>query len=176
VITKSPNSEQSYKGKVKTHQYINRHNQSTTGKLWKRNDPELVQAFLKKWWDESDFKAANLPLSLRLKVSGCHYNSVYNNTWTKQLKQLSNQHQAQLDLFFITYLYCWCTDGVVYYDFTTIYGSCTNGVVYYDFTIRYDSCTDGVVYLVCCIYDKYEILLYSLEYVLLLVPIYQQYK
>jgi hypothetical protein len=30
-----PNSEQSYKGKVKTHNYINRQNQSTTGKLWK---------------------------------------------------------------------------------------------------------------------------------------------
>jgi hypothetical protein len=35
VITKLPNSEQSYKGKVKTHKYINRKNQSTTGKLWK---------------------------------------------------------------------------------------------------------------------------------------------
>jgi hypothetical protein len=31
VITKLPNSEQSYKGKIKTH--INRQNQSTTGKL-----------------------------------------------------------------------------------------------------------------------------------------------
>jgi hypothetical protein len=31
-----------------------------------RNDPDLVQAFLKKWWVESDFKAPNLPLSLRL--------------------------------------------------------------------------------------------------------------
>jgi hypothetical protein len=41
-----------------------------------RNDPDLVQAFLKKWWVESDFKAPNLPLSLRLKVSGCHYNSI----------------------------------------------------------------------------------------------------
>ena len=30
VITKLPNSEQSYKGKVKTHNYINRQNQSTT--------------------------------------------------------------------------------------------------------------------------------------------------
>jgi hypothetical protein len=39
----------------------------------------LVQAFLKKWGVESDFKAPNLPLSLRLKVSGCHYNSIYNN-------------------------------------------------------------------------------------------------
>ena len=35
VITKLPNSEQSYKGKVKTPNYINRQNQSTTGKLWK---------------------------------------------------------------------------------------------------------------------------------------------
>jgi hypothetical protein len=33
VITKLPNSEQSYKGKVKTHNYINRQYQSTTGKL-----------------------------------------------------------------------------------------------------------------------------------------------
>jgi hypothetical protein len=35
VITKLPNSEQSYKGKVKTHKSINRQNQSTTGILWK---------------------------------------------------------------------------------------------------------------------------------------------
>ena len=33
VITKLPNSEQSNKAKVKTHKYINRQNQSTTGKL-----------------------------------------------------------------------------------------------------------------------------------------------
>ena len=33
VITKLPNSEQCYKGKVKTHKHINRQNQSTTGKL-----------------------------------------------------------------------------------------------------------------------------------------------
>jgi hypothetical protein len=33
VITKLPNSEQSHKGKVKTHNYINRQNQSTNGKL-----------------------------------------------------------------------------------------------------------------------------------------------
>jgi hypothetical protein len=31
VITKLPNSVQSYKGKVKTHKYINRQNLSTTG-------------------------------------------------------------------------------------------------------------------------------------------------
>ena len=41
-----------------------------------RNDPDLVQAFLKKWWVESDFKAPNLPLSLRFKGSGCHYTSI----------------------------------------------------------------------------------------------------
>jgi hypothetical protein len=35
-----------------------------------RNDPDLVQAFLKKWWVESDIKAPNLPLSLRFKGSG----------------------------------------------------------------------------------------------------------
>jgi hypothetical protein len=34
-----------------------------------RNDPYFVQAFLKKLWVESDFKAPNLPLSLRLKGS-----------------------------------------------------------------------------------------------------------
>jgi hypothetical protein len=33
VITKLPNSEQSYKGKVKPHKYIKRQNQSATGKL-----------------------------------------------------------------------------------------------------------------------------------------------
>ena len=72
VITNLPNSDQSYKWKVKTHKYIKRQNQSTTEICENRNDPDLVEAFLKKWWVESDFKAPNLPLSLRLKVSGCH--------------------------------------------------------------------------------------------------------
>ena len=62
-INKLPNSEQSYKGKVKTHKYINRQNQSTTENCENRNDPDMVQVFLKKWWVESDFKAPNLPLS-----------------------------------------------------------------------------------------------------------------
>jgi len=52
VITKLPNSEQSYKGKVKTHKYINRQNQ--------RNHPDLVEAFLKKWWVESDCTRYNI--------------------------------------------------------------------------------------------------------------------
>jgi hypothetical protein len=38
-----------------------------------RNDPDLVQAFLNKWWLESDFKAPNLPLSLRFKGSCQEY-------------------------------------------------------------------------------------------------------
>jgi hypothetical protein len=78
VITKLPNSEQSYKGKVKTDKISQQPENSKN-----RNDPDLVQAFLKKWWVESDFKAPNLPLSLRLKGSGYHYNSIYNNTEIK---------------------------------------------------------------------------------------------
>ena len=83
VITKLPNSEQSYKGKVKINKYINIKNQSTTENCENRNDTDLVQAFPKKWWVQSNFKAPNLPLSLRLKCSGCHYKSMYNNTGTK---------------------------------------------------------------------------------------------
>jgi hypothetical protein len=41
-----------------------------------RNDPDLVQAFPKKWWVESNLTALNLPLPLRLKGFGCHYNSI----------------------------------------------------------------------------------------------------
>jgi hypothetical protein len=37
----------------------------------------VMTAYPKKWWVESDFKVPNLPLSLRLKVPGCHYNSIY---------------------------------------------------------------------------------------------------
>ena len=40
------------------------------------NGPDLVEAFPKKWWVESDFTAPNLPLPLWLKGSGCHYNSI----------------------------------------------------------------------------------------------------
>jgi hypothetical protein len=46
------------------------------------NGPDLVQAFPKKWWVESDFTVPNLPLPLRLKGSDCHYNSIFNNTGT----------------------------------------------------------------------------------------------
>jgi hypothetical protein len=37
VITNLPNSEQSSKGKVKTHKYIHRKNQSAIGKLYHEN-------------------------------------------------------------------------------------------------------------------------------------------
>jgi hypothetical protein len=52
VITKLPNTEQSSKGKGKTHKSINRQNQSTTENWENCNDPNLVQAFPKKWWVE----------------------------------------------------------------------------------------------------------------------------
>jgi hypothetical protein len=40
--------------KAKETKSINRQNQSTTGKLGKRHGPDLVQAFPRKWWVESD--------------------------------------------------------------------------------------------------------------------------
>jgi hypothetical protein len=42
-----------------------------------RNDPDLVQAFLKKWWIESDFKAPNLPLLVSNYIGYIH---IYNNS------------------------------------------------------------------------------------------------
>jgi len=42
VMTKLPNSEQSSKGKGKTHKYINRQNQSTLGKIM-RYSPLYVE-------------------------------------------------------------------------------------------------------------------------------------
>ena len=81
ATTKLQNSKQSSKWKVKTHKYIYTDIFSQQpNNCENRNDPDLVQAFRKKWWVESDFKAPNLPLSLRLNGSGCHYNSIYNNT------------------------------------------------------------------------------------------------
>ena len=71
VITKLPNTEQSSKGKGRTHKSTNRQNQLTTENWENRNGP--VQAFPKKWWIESDFTAPNLPLPLRLKGSGCQH-------------------------------------------------------------------------------------------------------
>jgi type IV secretory pathway component VirB8 len=55
--------------------------------IFNRRDTEVVMyntketqstqiRLIKKWWVESDFKAPNLPLSLRFKGSGCHCNSI----------------------------------------------------------------------------------------------------
>jgi hypothetical protein len=53
VITKLTNTEQSSKGKGKTHKSTNRQKQPEN---WEnRNGTDLVQAFPKKWWVESDF-------------------------------------------------------------------------------------------------------------------------
>jgi hypothetical protein len=55
-MTKLPNSEQSYKGKIKTHNYINRQNQSTTytGKVYKQiksvNNRKTVKNVLTRTW------------------------------------------------------------------------------------------------------------------------------
>ena len=56
-----------------THNYKNRHKISQQPENCENcNDPDLVQAFLKKWWVESDIKAPNLPLitaqSLRMSL------------------------------------------------------------------------------------------------------------
>ena len=61
VITKLPNSEQSYKGKVKTHKYINRQNQSTTGKLWKPYWPWLGTCISKEMVGWIRFQRAKPP-------------------------------------------------------------------------------------------------------------------
>jgi hypothetical protein len=63
VITKLPNSEQSYKGKSKLISIYTDKISQQPENCENRNDPELAQAFLKKWWVESDSKALNLLLS-----------------------------------------------------------------------------------------------------------------
>ena len=47
-ITKLPNFEQSYKGKVKPHKYTNRQISQQPENCENRNDPNLGQAFLKR--------------------------------------------------------------------------------------------------------------------------------
>ena len=65
VITKLPSNLPKGKAKLISQQPEN------------RNGPDLVQAFPKKWWVESDFMAPNLTLPLRLKGSGCRYKKRY---------------------------------------------------------------------------------------------------
>jgi hypothetical protein len=52
----------------------------------------LVQAFLKKWWVESDFKAPNLPLSLWLKDSGCQHFAGRHDDKGGHITQLDKNH------------------------------------------------------------------------------------
>jgi hypothetical protein len=59
------------------------------GNCENRNDPDLVQVFLKKWWVESDFKAPNLPLSLWLYVKIIAFHKIEENT----AKICENDHQ-----------------------------------------------------------------------------------
>ena len=51
--------------KKKIQQKKNKKKYNTTQET--KKDEDLVQAFQKKWWVESDFKAPNIPLSLRSK-------------------------------------------------------------------------------------------------------------
>ena len=59
----------------------------------------MVQAFLKIWWVESDFKAPNLPLSLRFKGSGCHYNSM-SSKFCKFGRHMEFYFSPNFDVFF----------------------------------------------------------------------------
>ena len=85
VITKLQNTEQSSKGKGKKLSKQTDNFSQQPENQENRNGPDLVQAFPKKWWVESDFTAPNLPLPLWLKGSGSHYNIIFNNTGTKQV-------------------------------------------------------------------------------------------
>ena len=59
VLTKLPNSEQSYKGEVKLISIQTDKISQQQENCENRNDPDLVQTFQKKWWVEPDFKAPN---------------------------------------------------------------------------------------------------------------------
>jgi hypothetical protein len=65
-----------------------------------RNDPDLVQAFLKKWWVESNFKAPNLLLSLRFKGSAVTITVFkYRN---KILKKFIFQYQDLVEIYSVS--------------------------------------------------------------------------
>ena len=94
ATTKLPNSEQSYKGKVKTHNYINRQNQSTTGKLRKPQWPWPGTGTPKEmvgWIRLQGAKPPALTTAQRLRLPP----QQYLNTGTKQAKQLSKQYHIR---------------------------------------------------------------------------------
>ena len=82
VITKLPNNLTKGKSKLICTDKISEQQENCEN----RNDPDLVQAFLKKWWIEIDFKAPKLPFSLRLNWERvntfvhCLYMSIYSVT------------------------------------------------------------------------------------------------
>ena len=82
----------------------------------------MVQAFLKKWWVESDFKAPNLPLSLRLKGSDCHYYSIYNILYTLKI-------HVYFKLFVYTYEHC-----VIYFSVSITITAASKNVLGEDFS------------------------------------------
>jgi hypothetical protein len=55
----------------------------------------LVEAFLKKWWVESDFKAPNLPLSLRIRAKKNQKQTKTKNR-TKQYKTKYRETHPQI--------------------------------------------------------------------------------
>ena len=67
VITKLPNTEQSSKGKGKTHQSTNRQNPSTTGKLGKLQWPWLGTGISKEMVGWIRFYGAKPPASITVK-------------------------------------------------------------------------------------------------------------
>jgi hypothetical protein len=99
VITKLPNSEQSYKGKVKTHKYINKQNQSTTGKwqtyerfAWKRLNSAFkhsVTTYFGKWQLFRKFYILNFKDEFVFSPKCCACNLKRTNkfwsTWTKYI-------------------------------------------------------------------------------------------
>ena len=74
IITKLPNSEQSYKGKVKTHNYINRQNQSTTGKLWIWN---MISRYKQMKKNNFGFPFVNFPFLWSNNFLVSSYNELY---------------------------------------------------------------------------------------------------
>jgi hypothetical protein len=89
VITKLPNTEQSSKGKGKTQ--VKKQTKSDNNRKTGKTAMTLTcyRHFQRNGGFNSDFTAPNLPLPLRLKGSGCHYNSIFNNAG--QIKYNSSQ-------------------------------------------------------------------------------------
>ena len=93
VITKLPNTEQSFKGKVKTHKSTNRQNQSTTGKLEKPQWPWLGTGISKEMVGWIRFYGALPPTSITVVtitafetiLGNIRYNSSQHSTLWKSI-------------------------------------------------------------------------------------------